>query len=52
MCVMIDSGGRLKQTCIEHVANIFHSLTYMYPEFELSKSNGPRINIVFTNFSK
>jgi len=52
MCVMIDNGCRLKQTCIKHVANIFHALTYMDNEFEILKNNGPRINIVFTNFSK
>lgn len=30
-CIMIDAGGRIKETAIESMARTFHSLTYSYP---------------------
>jgi len=52
MCATIDNEGRLTQNSIMNIANIFHTLTYMYPDFDIKKNNGPRINVIFTNFGK
>jgi len=49
---MIDSGGRIKETSIESMAKTLHSLTYTDPDFDPSIMSGPRINILFTNFSR
>ena len=49
---MIDDGGRIKETSIESMARTMHSLTYSYPNFNPRTSEGPRLNIVFTNFSR
>lgn len=49
---MIDNGGRLKGTHIDSIARTFHALTYSYPDFDVTKDLGPRINIIFTNVSK
>lgn len=51
-CVMIDAGGRIKQTSIESMARTFHSLTYSHPDFNPMESEGPRLSVVFTNFSR
>ena len=49
---MIDAGGRIKQTSIESMARTFHSLTYSYPDYNPMESEGPRLSVVFTNFSR
>jgi len=51
-CIMLDAGGRIKQTSIESMAKTFHSLTYSYPTYGLQEYNGPRICVLFTNVSK
>ena len=50
--IMIDKGGRLKQTSIDNLAKTFHSLTYSYPGYKKKEHGGPMIAIIFTNFSK
>ena len=50
--IMIDSGGRLKQTSVDNLAKTFHSLTYSFPSYDRQKHGGPMIAIIFTNFSK
>ena len=52
LCVMIDESERLKENCVKNVANILHSLTYTYKNFDSTNYDGPRINVLFTNFSK
>lgn len=49
---MIDDGGRIKETSIESMARTLYSLTYSYPSYNPHLSEGPRINIMFTNFSR
>jgi len=49
---MIDSGGRIKETSIESMAKTLHSLTYTNEDFDPTTMRGPRINILFTNFSR
>ena len=34
------------------MARTFHSLTYSYPDYDPMESEGPRICVVFTNFSR
>ena len=51
-CIMIDAGGRIKQTSIESMARTFHSLTYSNSDFNPMEQQGPRISVVFTNFSR
>lgn len=49
---MIDAGGRIKETSIESMARTLHSLTYSDPEFDPTEMGGPRLSILFTNFSR
>lgn len=47
---MIDNSGRLRDTSIRSMSRMLLTLTTLYPGFDLK--NGPRINVVFTNFNK
>lgn len=49
---MIDAGGRIKETSIESMARTFQSLTYSYIDYLPNKNKGPRLGVVFTNFSR
>ena len=51
-CVMLDSGGRLKQTSIDSMIRTLHSLTYSYPSYSPEAHGGPILNVVFTGFSQ
>mmetsp|Transcript_15319 Transcript_15319/g.23583 ORF Transcript_15319/g.23583 Transcript_15319/m.23583 type:complete len:158 (-) Transcript_15319:806-1279(-) len=51
-CIMIDAGGRLKNTSVESMSRTLHSLTFSNPKFSPLFHKGPRLNVVFTNYSR
>jgi hypothetical protein len=51
-CIMVDDGGRLKETSIESMAKTFHSLTYSFPEYDPTQMGGPRLNVLFSKLSR
>ena len=51
-CIMVDAGGRIKETSVKSMARTLHSLTYSFPEYDPLANVGPRLNLVFTKESK
>jgi hypothetical protein len=51
-CIMVDDGGRLKETSIESMAKTFHSLTYSFPDYDPIQMGGPRLNVLFSKLSR
>ena len=49
---MIPKHGRLKDEDIVGMARSFHSLTFSYHDFDPMVQRGPRLNVIFTNFSR
>lgn len=47
----MDEGCRLKDNVVNNIANTLHSLTYIFPSYDLDLYGGPKINILFTNIS-
>lgn len=48
--VMIPKAGRITQTQVMPILKILMTLTILYPTFD--QQEFPRINIIFTNFSR
>lgn len=51
-CVMIGNNNRVKGSSLDILFKTMHSLTYTHPDYDPLKNEGPRICVIFTDFSK
>lgn len=47
---MLRASGRIEHSTVKAMSRLLLSYTYIYEDFDPSKA--PRINVVFTDFSK